>query len=261
MMLVLVPIFIAVPILLIRYRRGGKGAYRPKWEFNATVEATIWGFPVVIVAFLGIALWSYTFKFDPYKPLGEDPLEVEVVTLDWKFLFLYPQQGIATIDYLAIPEGRPVTLRLTSGTVMQSFMVPQLAGQIYTMAGMQTQLNFLADAAGEYVGRNTQYNGTGFATQSFTTAVLAPDDFTQWVESQKTSGTTLDWAGYSELTKPSVTQDPVFYSGFEEGLFRRIVASFSPSMVDTPHSHGAHDQPHGAGEAAPHQHGTMGAQQ
>ncbi|MBB3810476.1 cytochrome o ubiquinol oxidase subunit 2 [Pseudochelatococcus contaminans] len=255
MMLVLVPIFIAIPIILIRYRRGGKGAYTPKWEFNSVVETIIWGFPVVIVAFLGIALWNYTFKLDPYRPLGDDPLEVEVVMLDWKFLFLYPQQGIATVDYLAIPEGRAVSLRLTSGTVMQSFIIPQLAGQIYAMAGMQTKLNILADTKGHYIGRNTQYNGNGFASQSFTTAVVTSDEFNAWAEAQRAAGNPLDWEAYVALAQPSITYEPAFYSAFEPGLFDRVIASFAPDMVNAAHGHG---EAHGQGEAHGHgaAHGT-----
>lgn len=248
MMLVLVPIFIAVPILIWRYRRGGNGAYRPKWDFNSAIESTIWGFPIVIVAILGVALWNYTFRYDPYQPLGDNPLEVQVIALDWKFLFLYPEQGIATVDFLAIPEGRPVTLKLTSGTVMQSFMIPQLAGQIYTMAGMQTQLNLRADTAGHYVGRNTQYNGNGFHEQSFLTKAMVPSYFDQWVELQKARPNRLDWAGYEGLLKPSVINQPIIYGGFEPDLYTRVLASFVPAIASMNH----HD---GHGTAQSHEHG------
>ncbi len=146
MLIVIVPMFVALPLVLLRYRRGGKGTYRPDWEFNWGLELLIWGIPVALVAALGTALWNHTLKNDPYRPLGPSPLVVEVVALDWKFLFLYPEQGVATLDLLVLPQGRPVTLKLTSGTVMQSFIVPRLAGQIYAMAGMQTQLNLIADA-------------------------------------------------------------------------------------------------------------------
>jgi len=237
MMLVVVPIFIAVPLLVWRYRRGGKGAYRPKWDFDSAVETTIWGFPLVIVAILAVALWGYTFRLDPYRPLGDDPMEVEVVALDWKFLFIYPEQGIATVDMLAIPEGRPVTLKLTSGTVMQSFMIPQLAGQIYAMAGMQTQLNLLGERAGRFVGRNTQYNGNGFHAQSFMTEVMEPSYFAQWVELQRTTPATLDWPGYEQLAQPGLMSAPVIYGSVEPGLFTRILASFVPAMGEMNHAH------------------------
>ncbi|WP_371348841.1 ubiquinol oxidase subunit II [Ancylobacter sp. IITR112] len=267
MLIVIVPMFIALPLVLWRYRRGGKGSYRPDWEFNWGLELLIWGVPVALVVALGTALWRQTIAGDPYRPLGPDPLVVEVVALDWKFLFLYPEQGVATLDLLALPEDRPVTLKLTSGTVMQSFIVPRLAGQIYAMAGMQTQLNLIADETGDFTGRNTQYNGLGFATQSFTTRVMTPDDFDAWAASAKTQAATLDARAYAALLPSSVVSEPVIYGSFTPGLFDQIIASFAPGMTG---GHAAHapqarnDAPQAAhapqadtdapAAAAPHQH-------
>ncbi len=234
MLIVIVPMFVALPIVLVRYRRGGKGTYRPDWEFNWALEMLIWGVPVALMTLLGIALWKQTVSYPPYRALGPDPLVVEVVALDWKFLFLYPEQGVATLDLLALPEGQPVTLKLTSGTVMQSFIIPSLVGQIYAMAGMQTQLNLLADKTGDFTGRNTQYNGLGFATQSFTTRVMSQDDFKSWVAATKTQGTTLDAAGYAKLLPSSVVDKPVLYGQFTPGLFNQVIASFAPAMSSDP---------------------------
>lgn len=231
MLIVIVPMFIALPLVLLRYRRGGKGTYRPDWEFNWGLELLIWGIPVALVAALGTALWNHTLKNDPYRPLGPSPLVVEVVALDWKFLFLYPEQGVATVDLLVLPQGRPVTLKLTSGTVMQSFIVPRLAGQIYAMAGMQTQLNLIADTTGDFTGRNTQYNGLGFATQSFTTRVVSADAFAAWVTDAKAQPAGLDAAAYAKLLPPSVVNEPVIYGRFTPGLFDQIIASFAPGMA------------------------------
>ncbi|MBZ9937183.1 COX aromatic rich motif-containing protein [Mesorhizobium sp. BR1-1-16] len=236
MLIVIVPMFVALPIVLLRYRRGGRGAYRPDWEFNWVLEILIWGVPVVLAFALGTALWKHTLQHDPYRPLGPEPLVVEVVALDWKFLFLYPEQGVATLDLLALPENRPVTLKLTSGTVMQSFIIPSLAGQIYAMAGMQTQLNVLADKTGDLVGRNTQYNGLGFATQSFKTSVMSQEAFEAWVEATKAQTAALDAAGYQALLKPSVVSEPVLYGNFTPGLFDQVIASFSPGMAQG-HAH------------------------
>lgn len=255
MLIVIVPMFVALPLVLWRYRRGGKGTYRPDWEFNWGLELLIWGIPVALVVALGTALWRQTILGDPYRALGPDPLVVEVVALDWKFLFLYPEQGVATLDLLALPEDRPVTLRLTSGTVMQSFIIPRLAGQIYAMAGMQTQLNLLADEAGDFTGRNTQYNGLGFATQSFTTRVMSPDDFEAWVEATKAQATALDAAGYTTLLEPSTVDAPVLYGRFTPGLFDQVIASFAPGMGKGDAGHGP--QARAAATAAPtasHQH-------
>lgn len=227
MLIVVVPIFILVPWVLWRYRRGGRGAYRPDWDFNWGNEAVLWGVPIVLIIILSSALWAHAHKYDPFRPLGADPLEIEVVSLDWKFLFIYPQQGIATVDYLALEQDRPVRLKLTSGTVMQSFMIPQLAGQIYTMAGMTTQLNLLADRAGVYLGRNTQYNGDGFATQSFRTAVMPKSQFDEWVQHAQKSAQTLDIKAYEEMLKPSIEQAPRYFGTVEAGLFDHILASFT----------------------------------
>ncbi|WP_019410665.1 COX aromatic rich motif-containing protein [Pseudomonas psychrophila] len=227
MLIVVVPIFILVPWVLWRYRRGGRGAYRPDWDFNWGNEAVLWGVPIVLIIILSSALWAHTHKYDPYRPLGNDPLDIEVVSLDWKFLFIYPQQGIATLDYLALEQDRPIRLKLTSGTVMQSFMIPQLAGQIYTMAGMTTQLNLLADQEGEYLGRNTQYNGDGFATQSFRTAVMPKSQFDNWVIHTQKNTQTLDLATYEALLKPSIEHVPRYYGTVDAGLFNRVLARFT----------------------------------
>lgn len=255
MLLVILPMFVALPIVLVRYRRNGKGTYRPDWEFSWGLEMLIWGVPLALITILGTALWKHTLQYDPYRPLGANPLEVEVVALDWKFLFLYPEQGVATLDLLVLPEGRPVTLKLTSGTVMQSFIIPRLAGQIYAMAGMQTQLNLQADESGDFVGRNTQYNGLGFATQSFTTRVMSPDGFEGWVAQTRAQEASLDWAGYEKLLQPSVVHEPVLYGRFEPGLFGREMARFAfghshaqpgtPAGVQAGVKAGASEHPHG----------------
>lgn len=231
MLLVIVPLFVALPIVLIRYRQGSNAVYKPDWDFNWKIEALIWGGPVLLVSVLGISLWSHTVKYDPYKPLGPDPIIIEVISLDWKFLFLYPEQNIATMDLLVLPEKRPVTFKLTSGTVMQSFMIPQLAGQIYTMGGMITQLNLVADKKGNFIGRNTQYNGNGFATQSFTTKVVDPSDFNEWILEAKRSPNLLDWDKYQQLLAPTIEHEPFIYASIEKDLFARVLDSFVPGML------------------------------
>lgn len=227
MLIVVVPIFILVPWVLWRYRRGGRGAYRPDWDFNWGNEAVLWGIPIILIIVLSSALWAHTHQYDPYRPLGSEPLEIEVVSLDWKFLFIYPQQGIATLDYLALEQNRPVRLKLTSGTVMQSFMIPQLAGQIYTMAGMSTQLNLVADRTGEFLGRNTQYNGEGFHTQSFRTVVMPSSQFDTWVQDTQHNKQTLNFTTYEHLLKPSIEHEPRYFGTVETDLFERVLASFT----------------------------------
>ena len=159
------PVLLLVPLIAWHYRLSNKGdAYRPDWGFSWPLEILVWIPPIGIVIGLAFLLWSATHRLDPYRPLtaAQPPVEVQVVALDWKWLFIYPDEGVATVNQLVIPVGRPVHLSLTSGTVMQSLLIPQLAGQIYAMAGMKTQLNLAASRAGVFRGQNTQFNGRGW---------------------------------------------------------------------------------------------------
>ncbi|GAA4767895.1 ubiquinol oxidase subunit II [Stakelama sediminis] len=234
---VYVPIFLLVPAIAWWYRRGNKRAtYAPKWEFSWPLEFFIWGGPIVIVLILSVALWHWTHKLDPYKPIrsAKPPLEVQVVGLDWKWLFIYPDQGIATVNRLVIPVDRPVELKLTTDTVMQSFMVPKLAGQIYAMAGMRTKLNFMASRPGNFYGENTQYNGTGFQKQKFLTRAVTPGQFTQWVQQVRADGKPLTIAQYQKVAQQSVPDKPSFYSSVAPDLFQRIIAKYHPGGPSVP---------------------------
>ena len=164
MMLVIVPVIVMAFLFAWRYRARGGAAYAPKWDESTKLDAIVWAIPALIVLAVAVLVWRSTHRLDPYKPIASTvaPLEVQVVAQDWKWLFIYPEQGIAVVNQMAIPSGRPVSLRITSDTVMNSFYVPALAGQIYAMAGMQTRLQLQADVAGKFVGRNSQYSGGGF---------------------------------------------------------------------------------------------------
>ena len=174
--LVVVPAVILAPLAARRYgyRRAG-AAYAPDWEFSWKVEVPLWGIPVLLVAALSALLWRSTLDLDPYAPVGAGPpFEVEAIGYDWKWLFIYPEQGVASVGVLAIPEGRPVRVRLTSGANLLSFHVPALAGQIYAMPGMVTEQNLRADRTGRFLGQNTQYNGRGFHEQKFVAEAMDP---------------------------------------------------------------------------------------
>lgn len=230
MMIVIVPLFIALPWALWRYRIGNKNAnYQPNWEFSWPLELLVWGLPVVIVSILGWKLWEQSYQLDPYKPLAAaaPPLEVQAVSLDWKWVFIYPQQGIASVNELMIVTGQPVRFRLTSGTVMQSFMIPRLGGQIYTMAGMITQLNLMASEPGEFRGLNTQYNGMGFANQKFLARAVSQSEFDTWAASVRQTRPALDQAAWSLLARPSVLPQPQFFGSVAEGFFEGVVADFT----------------------------------
>ncbi|MFY2825388.1 cytochrome ubiquinol oxidase subunit II [Ruegeria sp. MALMAid1280] len=202
-MVAVLPVLVLVPLIALRYRRrkGGSAAYRPKWDFSAKLEFVMWGVPVVIVALLSFYLWKATHRLDPYSAaFGETPaLNVQVVGLDWKWLFIYPDLGIATVGELGIPVKQQVAMTLTTDTVMQSFMIPALAGQIYAMPGMTTKLHLVADAPETMQGENTQYNGRGFTKQKFLTQAMQPEDFNAWVESVRAHGIPLTEDTYRTL--------------------------------------------------------------
>jgi len=226
-------VFVAAPVLLLtpivawHYRLSNtRSAFKPDWNFSWPLEGLIWIPPVGIVIGLAVVLWHYTHTLDPYRriPSPQPALEIEAVALDWKWLFIYPDQHIATVNQLAIPVGRPVHISLTSGTVMQSMMIPQLAGQIYAMPGMTSQLNLAASRPGVYRGENTQFNGQGFQNEKFDVLALPAGDFERWLAHVGASAPPLDRAAYAELFRKSSPPRPMFYASPPPGLFGRIVA-------------------------------------
>ncbi len=243
MAIVVLPIAIGLPYVLWRYRAGrDSGDYAPDWEFNWKLEVLIWVVPAVVVVALAVNLWRETIALDPYKAIStagqEEPLTINVIAMDWKFLFLYPDGGVATVNEIVVPAGRPLRFRLTSQTVMQSFIVPRLGGQIYAMAGMTTELNLLASKPGDYTGQNAQYNGKGFAKQKFTLRAVSPEEYETWLGSVKSDGKTLDMAGYEELTKPSVPESPSVYASYPADLFKTVLGQFHGHRpADTPSQH------------------------
>jgi cytochrome o ubiquinol oxidase subunit II len=180
---------------------------------------------VLTAILLSGVIWIGTHQLDPRAPIPgkSDPLRVDVVALDWKWLFIYPDQGVAAVNQLAIPAGTPVEFRLTSATVMNSFFVPQLGSQIYTMGGMTTHLSLLADAPGEYSGFSTMYSGDGFSWMRFVVRSTPTGDFDAWLEQARGTGSALDEAAYAELAKPSKAVPPITYRSVEPKLFERIL--------------------------------------
>lgn len=233
------PIFLVLPLLLWRYRYGNTAArYTPKWRDNGVIVLMTWGGPILIVCALGFLVWRDSHRLDPYKPLpsSQPALQVQVIGYDWKWLFIYPDQGIATIGTFVMPVGRPVTLHLTSATVMQSFLIPALGGQIYAMGGMVTQLNLEARHEGQFLGENTMYNGNGFHFEKFVAVAKQPADFNAWVREVRTTGMPLDqrilaMISQSNTREQLVTQLPraavhgtdVYLTGVTADLFRRVV--------------------------------------
>jgi cytochrome o ubiquinol oxidase subunit II len=234
MMIVLVIVWLLAIWFVIRYRASNaKARYQPYWE-STGLDAVVWLIPAAIIVILGVYVWNYTHKLDPYKQLEANtkPFVVEVVAQDWKWLFLYPEQGVATVNELVFPSGVPLTLIITSDTAMNSFYVPALGSQIYAMAGMETELNLLAWEPGKFVGRNSQYSGAGFSDQHFDVVAVSRDDLETWLENVRQSPLTLDAKAYEELAKPSKLHPITHYASYEDGLYDSIVAKYmhAPGM-------------------------------
>jgi cytochrome o ubiquinol oxidase subunit 2 len=211
-----------------RYRASNRRArYEPDWE-SSKLDVATWIVPGLIVASLGVHVWLSTHALDPYKPLQSPakPVQIQAIAQDWKWLFVYPEQGIASVNEMAFPSTVPVSLKITSDTVMNSFFIPALAGQIYAMAGMQTRLNLSANEPGRFVGRNTQYSGRGFSDQHFAAVAKTPADFEAWVARIKASPQKLDAAAYAELARPSAAHPVTYYSDVAPGLFDAIIRKY-----------------------------------
>ncbi|SDS84002.1 ubiquinol oxidase subunit II [Bradyrhizobium canariense] len=235
MLLIIVPVMITTVVFAWRYRQSNKTAvYQPDWDHSTYLELMIWSLPLLIIICLGAITWASTHLLDPYRPLSritsdqpvpEDtrPLRVEVVALDWKWLFIYPDFGVATVNDLAAPVDQPIEFRITSSSVMNSFYVPALAGQIYAMPAMQTQLKAVINSPGVYEGFSANYSGAGFSGMHFTFRGLDDADFKSWIAEAKTQGTPLDRAAYLQLERPSENEPVHRYSGADATLFKAIV--------------------------------------
>jgi cytochrome o ubiquinol oxidase subunit 2 len=226
MLVVVVPVILATLAFAWWYRASNTRASRsPDESYEGRLEFVLWSIPALIVILLGGVIWISSHQLDPRAPIPAkaDPLRVDVVALDWKWLFIYPEQGVAAVNQLVIPAGTPVRFRLTSATVMNSFFIPQLGSQIYAMGGMTTHLNLLADKPGEYPGLSANFSGDGFAEMRFIAKAVAAGDFEAWVAQARGAGSALDDARYAELAKPSKAVPPATYRSVESNLFERII--------------------------------------
>ncbi|MGV3741829.1 MAG: ubiquinol oxidase subunit II [Burkholderiaceae bacterium] len=237
MLLIIVPVIALTVLFAWRYRQTNKAAeYDPEWDHSTKLEVVIWGAPILIIIALGLLTWFSTHRLDPYKPLERidasrplpadvKPLEVQVVSMDWKWLFIYPEQGVASVNKLVTPVDVPIRFKLTSSTVMNAFYIPALAGQIYTMAGMETTLHAVMNKPGVYEGFSSNYSGDGFSQMRFKYHGVTAEEFDQWVQTAKTeaSNKVLDRAAYLELDKPSQQVPPQDYGKVEPELFAAVV--------------------------------------
>jgi cytochrome o ubiquinol oxidase subunit 2 len=232
MLLVVIPVSVMSILFAMRYRAGNsKAVYMPKWHSSRKIEIIVWLVPAIIITVLGILICKTTFQLDPYRPIdtGVKPVHIEVVSLDWKWLFIYPDENIATVNQLVFPAGVPLSFRVTSDTVMTSFFIPQLGSQIYAMAGMQTRLHLLAREPGVYRGQNQQFSGRGYADMIFKAIAVPPKQFEGWVKKIRQSPEKLDSARYASLEKPGAHVPVTTFSSVTTGLFDDILKKYRES--------------------------------
>lgn len=233
---VLLMLIVVIPVILLtlgiswHYRASNTSAeYRPNWCHSNKIEMVCWGVPIIIIAILAVMTWTSTHALDPYKPIkvkGKEPIVVEVVALDWRWLFIYPKQNIATVNTLHIPVNTPIALEITADAPMNSIEIPRLAGQIYAMPAMKTQLHLLADNPGIYKGFSANYSGNGFSHMKFNVTAESNHTFKQWVSHVKQAHNTLSLARYKKLAQKNMNAKPIHFSSVESRLFNYVIVQY-----------------------------------
>jgi cytochrome o ubiquinol oxidase subunit II len=226
MLAIVIPTILAILAVAFWFRASNWGAsYLPDFEYSGRLELLVWSIPAMTVLLVGGVAWVGAHDLDPRKAISSTvkPVTIQAVSLDWKWLFIYPEQGIASVNHLTVPVGAPISFELTSSTVMNSFFVPQLAGQIYTMSGMVTRLQLQADHPGTYPGLSAMFSGDGFADMRFTVDAVPNDGFAQWVTHSRNTGPVLDAKTYADLAKPSKAVAQFTYRAVAPDLFDGIV--------------------------------------
>jgi len=228
MLIVVIPVFVLTFFTVYKYREGHRHKYRPDFDHSRLLESVWWLIPTLIIIVLGTITWQSTHQLDPYRPIASKypALNIEVVALDWKWLFVYPGQHIASVNYLVLPVNRPVTFYITADAPMNSFWIPQLSGQIYAMAGMSTELNLMATSVGNYYGSSANISGNGFADMHFDTHAVSIPDFKSWVNQAGQSATTLTWNQYKKLDQPSINNPVSYYTNPDPHLYTSIINQY-----------------------------------
>lgn len=203
-----------------------KAQYLPEWSYSGRIEAIVWSIPILVIMFLGGVIWIGSYELDPFKPLPSKtpPVEVQVVALDWKWLFIYPQQGIATVNQLVIPAGAPVHFSITSASVFNTFFIPQLGSMIYAMPGMTSQLYLQADRPATLLGESAHFSGDGFSDMNFQVHSIPPSRFAAWVSERKASGPELDLMSYTMLARQSHNVRPYSYKAVDPDIFQKVAS-------------------------------------
>ncbi len=233
MLVVVIPVFVLLFTFAWKYRASKPGAkYTPDLDHNGVVAVAFWAILAAIIFVLGVMNWKSTHALDPYKPITSDvmPLTIQVVALPWKWLFIYPEQNIATVNFIQFPENTPLSFQLTADAPMSSFWIPQLGGQMYAMPGMSTQLHLIARGTGDFNGSAAEINGRGFSGMKFIARSTSQNDFDQWVQSVKQSSTTLTLDAYNQLAQPSENNPVASYASVEKDLYNEVIMKFMAPM-------------------------------
>jgi cytochrome o ubiquinol oxidase subunit 2 len=238
MLAIIIPTMIATVAIAFWFRRGNtKAVYRPDWEYSGAIELVVWAVPILTIMLLGGITWIGSHQLDPARPLESKvpPVKVQVVSLDWKWLFIYPDQGIASVNQLVVPAGTPVNFQLTSATVWNVFFVPQMGSMIYTMPNMTTRLNLQADRTGVFEGRSAHFSGDGFPGMEFNVYSVPRQQFAAWAAAAR-GKPPLDARTYRLLERPSSYVKPIVFGNVAPGLFEAIAMGHPPSVQQGPHN-------------------------
>lgn len=229
MLIVVIPVIVMTLAFAWKYRASNtKATYKPNWSHSTPIELVVWLVPCAIIAVLGTLTWTSTHELDPYRPLDSEvkPIVIQAVSLDWKWLFIYPEQGIATVNEIAFPTDTPVNFQITSQNAMNSFFIPQLGSQIYSMAGMQTKLHLIANEEGKFDGLSSNFSGDGFSGMKFQAIATSEKGFADWVAKVKAAPKTLDQSNYPELVKPSENDPAQYFSSVSPTLYNSILMQY-----------------------------------
>ncbi|WP_182025445.1 ubiquinol oxidase subunit II [Vibrio rotiferianus] len=243
MLIVVIPVILMTIYFAYRYRESNTGEeYAPDWSHSTKIEVVVWTIPIIIIAILAAITWRSTHELEPSKPIASDvkPITIEVVSLDWKWLFIYPEENIATVNYVAFPKDVPVQFKLTSDNIMNAFFIPRLGTQIYAMPGMVTKLNLIANHTGDFKGFASNYSGEGFSQMKFTASAMEDRTaFLNWVQQVKASPDRIeDWEQFRALASPTVAEPVKMFSSIPPFLFTDVVTQHPGSMNCLPENLG-----------------------
>lgn len=234
MLVIVVPVFAMTFFIAVKYREGNRKArYTPDWDRSKVLESIWWGFPLAIITILSVVTWTSSHQLDPSKPIASStkPMTIQVVALQWRWLFIYPEQNIATINYLQFPEKTPIDFQITSDAPMNAFWIPKLGGQMYAMSGMSTHLHLQADQTGQYRGSSTNISGQGFAGMNFAVHTVSKSDFASWVDKTRQSKNILSNAKYGDIARPTQKHKAIFFSLASDDLYQSIDKKYAPAAA------------------------------